>query len=237
MLLLIPLLFAHPGSSPGASGAARDAVGHRLELTLGVDQVELRYVAEVPERRVLDQARAAGTPGYGTELLASLADGVRLTWNGEPLPADTIVVPDGVRGGEPGFLDFTVAWRATLPSHSGTIGVRNGNFPDVEGFFATSVTLDGSLIAEETSLLKVKQGRVRDNWHGAWVQFESAREPWVRVRPAGFLEHASQPLPLPQRMAGVVGTEPPPWVFALLALALIPIAWLGRKLGQRIRRG
>jgi hypothetical protein len=235
VLLLVPLLYAHPGSAPGASGAARDTVGHRVSLTVGAHDVELRYVAEVPERRVLEEARASGAPGYGEQLLASLTDGVRLTWDGAPLPATALVVSDGVKGGEPGFLDFTVAMRAPLPSDSGTLGVRNGNFPDVDGFFATSVTLDGTLVAEETSLLKVKQGRIRDNWHGAWVKDESAREPWVKIRPAGFLEGASAPEPLPQRMAGIVGGEPPPWVLAVLAMLLIPLAWLGRWLGQRAR--
>ncbi|MDP2308852.1 MAG: hypothetical protein Q8P18_22715 [Pseudomonadota bacterium] len=235
MLLLVPLLYAHPGSSPGASGAARDTIGHRMELIVGADEVELRYTAEVPERRVLEEARA--TPGYGQQLLSSLADGVRLTWDGAPLPSTAIVVPDGVKGGEKGFLDFTVALRAPFPDDGrhGTIGVRNGNFPDVDGFFATSVTLDATLLAEETSLLKVKQGRIRDNWHGAWVKDEAAREPWVKIRPAGLLERGSGPLPLPQRMAGVAGDEPPPWVFGLLALALLPIGWLGRKLGRRAR--
>lgn len=236
MLLLVPLLHAHPGSAPGASGAARDTIGHRVALTVGAEEVELRYVAEVPERRVLEEARASAAPGYGEQLLASLADGVRLTWDGEPLSATRIAVADGVKGGEKGFLDFTVSWRATLPDDSGTLGVRNGNFPDVEGFFATSVTLDGTLLAEETSLLKVKDGRIRDNWHGAWVKDESAREPWVRIRPAGLFERADEPSPLPQRMSGIGAQEPPAWVFGLLALALVPIAWLGRKLGQRARR-
>lgn len=236
MLLLAPLLHAHPGSAPGASGAARDTIGHRIELAVGADDIEVRYIAEVPERRVLEAARATGAPGYGEQLLASLADGVDLTWDGAPLPATAIVVLDGVKGGEQGFLDFTVAWRAALPSPPrGTIGVRNGNFPDVDGFFATSITLDATLLAEETSLLKVKQGRLRDNWHGAWVKDEAAREPWVKIRPAGFLEGASGSLPLPQRMAGLAGNEPPPWVLGLLALALLPIGWLGRKLGRRAR--
>ncbi len=234
--ILLPLLHAHPGSSPNASGAGRDTIGHRVELIVGADAVDLRYVAEVPERRVLEEARASGGPGYGERLLATLSDGVRLTWDGAELPATPVPVPDGVKAGEPGFLDFVVAWHAALPGQTGTLGVRNGNFPDVDGFFATSVTLDGGLLAEGTSLLKVKQGRIRDNWHGAWVKDESSREPWVTIRPASWSERAEAPAPLPQRMIGLAADHPPPWVYVVLAISLIPIAWLGRKLGERARR-
>ncbi|MDP2312557.1 MAG: hypothetical protein Q8P41_06595 [Pseudomonadota bacterium] len=236
MLLLVPLLQAHPGSSTGSDGAPRDTIGHRIELTVGATEVEIRYIAEVPERRVLEEARATGAPGYGEKLLASLTDGVALTWDGAVLPSTPVPVAEPVAGGEKGFLDFVVVRHAVRAAGRGTLGVRNGNFPDVDGFFATSVTLDGSLLAEETSLLKVKQGRIRDNWHGAWLKDESGREPWVRVRPAGWGQSSPTPAPLPQRMAGLEGEGPPPWFFGVLVLLLVPIAWLGRKLGQRARR-
>jgi hypothetical protein len=234
VLLFVPLALAHPGSAPGASGKETDYIGHRVELTVAADTAELRYVAEVPERRVL--AEAAGTPGYGTKLLEELAGEVRLTWNGAVLDGARIRVEDPVKAGEAGFLDFAVGWQADLPADEGRLGVRIGSFPGDPSFFATSVTLDGSWMADATSLLKVKGGRVRDNWHGAWVKDESAREPWVDLRRAGFFERSATPAPLPRRMTGVEGDAPSFWVIGVLALTLLPVAWLGRKLGQRARR-
>ncbi len=239
LVLLLPLLLpaaaAHPASS-GGTGEARSTVGHRLELAVSPTTVDLRYIAEIPERRVLEEARGSTAPGYSGRLLDSLADSVQLTWNGAPLPATRQAVADAAKAAEPGFLDFTVAWQAALPSSTGTLGVRNNNFPDQPSFFATSMMLSGDLVAETCSLLSVRGGRVRDNWHGAWVRDETAREPWVRLRPAGWGESASAPEPLPLRMAGLDAGEPPWWVASLLLLTLLPIALLGRHLGQRAYR-
>lgn len=232
MLLLLPLVFAHPGTG-GAGGAdPRATIGHRLELTVGVDAVDLRYVAEVPEKRVLEEARAAGRPGYGTELLETLAAGVDLTWNGAELPATRVVLDEPVAAGENRYLDFAVALHATLPEGAGTLGVRNGNYPEEPSFFATSVRLGAGVVAEESSLLRVRDGRIRDNWHGAWVKDEKAREPWVRIRPAGLFEAAGETRPLPEAMAGVQGGLPV-WLAVVLAVALVPLALLGRWLGRR----
>ncbi len=240
MLLFVPLVFAHPGSAPGASGALRDYIGHRVALVVTADAVDLRYVAEVPERRVLEEARSATDPGYGKRLLESLAGEVKLTWDGALLPATRVPIEDAVTAGDGGFLDFAVAWHAALPGPRGRLGVRNGNYPGDPGFFATEVTLDGRWMADATSLLRVKDGRLRDNWHGAWVKNEEAREPWIELREAGFFERASAPEPLPRRMTGVDRGGPPPWALVLLTLTFLPIAWLGRWLGKRanrIRRG
>jgi hypothetical protein len=234
MLLLVPLLHAHPGSTPGASGAVRDTIGHRVELSIGPRSIELHYIAELPERRVLKDAR--GTPDYSKELLASLADGVRITWDGATLPSTPLAVAEPAKAGEPGYLDFTIAKQAALPATTGTVGVSIGTYPDEEGFFATSVLLDGILLGEETSLLKVKGGRIRDNWHGAWVKGDDAREPWVKIRPAGWTERLSGPQPLPKRMVGIEPEAMPTWAYGVLGLGLVAIGWLGRTLGRQARR-
>jgi len=211
-------------------------VGHRVQLTVGADAVDVSYVAELPERRVLEEARGATGAGYATRLLEGLRGEVKITWDGAPLPATPVAIAEPVKPGDGGFLEFTVGWRATLPGDHGRLGVRNGNYPEDPGFYATSITLDGRWVADATSLLSVKNGRVRDNWHGAWVKDERGREPWVDLRPAGFLERAAGPAPLPERMAGVTDDGPPPWLLAILALALVPIALLGRWLGRRAHR-
>ncbi len=232
-VLFVALAFAHPGS--GSSVASeRDVIGHRLAIAVGANEVRVDYVAEVPERRVLADAREE--PEYGKKLLAQLGDNVKITWNGEILPATPVAVTDAVKAGEGGFLDFANAWTVTLPSHTGKLGIRNGNFPGEPGFFATSVTLDGSVLGTATSLLKVRDGRIRDNWHGAWVRDEAAREPWVELRPAGWFERVDAPEPLPRRMVGLASEGAPWWWNVLGGIGLVGIAALGRWMGQRARR-
>lgn len=235
-LLLAPPLAAHPGSATGAPSAYRDYLGHRVELVVGAADATVTYVCELPERRVLEEARDTKGGGYATKLLDALAGEVKLTWNGEALPAARIDVAEPVKPGDGGFLDFAVALRAALPDGAGRIGVRNGNYPGDQGFFATAVTLDGRWMADASSLLKVKKGRLRDNWHGAWVKDETAREPWVDLRPAGLFERASAPAPLPRRMSGVEGDGLPWWAHLAGVLSLLALAWLGRLLGRRANR-
>lgn len=232
-MLFVALAFAHPGTGSGSVNP-RETIGHRAELRVEADAVELRYVAEVPEKRVLEEARAAGEPGYGTRLLETLAAGVHLSWNGADLATTRVEVPDAVKAGENRYLDFQVALRAALPAEGGRLALRNGNYPDEPSFFATSVTLDPAWVAESTSLLKVRDGRIRDNWHGAWVRDETGREPWVELRRAGPFVAKGAARPLPEAMAELQGASP--LFLAVLALGLIPIAMLGRMLGRRARR-
>jgi hypothetical protein len=235
LLTVIPLALAHPGYGSSGTSTPRSTVGQRMELAVGDTAVDLRYIAEVPERRVLEEARSSGEAGYGTKLLDTLAGNVHLVWDGKDLLTTRTPLESPVAAGESGFLDFTVALHADLPGHTGTLGIRNGNFPDELAFFATSMTLAGDLIAEETSLLRVKDGQLRDNWHGAWLRDETAREPWVKIRPAQFWETATGPEALPKRMAGVDHGGPPWWGVVLMALGLVPIALAGRWLGRKAR--
>lgn len=232
-VLFVAAAFAHPGSSSSV-GSERDVIGHRLSIAVGAHEVRVESVTEVPERRVLADAREE--PEYGKKLLAQLGDNVKITWNGEILPAIPAAVDDPVKAGEGGFLDFANAWTVALPATTGKLGIRNGNYPGEPGFFATSVTLDGSLLGTATSLLKVKNGRIRDNWHGAWVRDETAREPWIELRPATFFERGSGAEPLPRRMAGLEAEGVPWWWHVLGAIGLVGIAALGRWMGQRARR-
>ena len=230
MLPAVALAFAHPGTG-SASVNPRETIGHRAEITIAADHVELHYVAEIPEKRVLEEARAKS--GYGSALLESLAGGVHLTWDGKDLPTTRLEVTDPVKPGENRYLDFQVGLRAELPGGGGTLGLRNGNYPEEPSFFATSVQVDGAWVAEETSLLKVRDDRIRDNWHGAWTKDEAGREPWVRIRPATLFDGAAGTRPLPEAMAGMGG--PSPLLLGVLAASLVPLAWLGRWLGRRAR--
>lgn len=235
-LLFVPLAHAHPATS-GVPGATRDVIGQRLEVRLLPAEVEVEYVAEVPQRRVWAEAKADGAAsGWADARLEELAGGLTVLWDGAPLATEAIALEDPARAGENGFVELRVARRAALPDDEGTLSLRNANFPDERCFFATEVEVSGALVVTETSLLRVKDGRLRDNRHGAWVREEAAREPKVTVRRATLFERAEGTSPLPTRMQGIVRDAPPWWVHVLGVLGLAGLAVAGRALGLRARR-
>jgi hypothetical protein len=239
MILLVALFSsfaaAHPGWLPGggSTGEAQSTVGQRVALHVASDAVTMEYVAELPAADLYRDARLDGGQDYVLRRLTELYDGVTLTWDGQPLQRTRVEVKDPARAVERNFVELHVAAEAPLPSPSGTLGVRIGNFPDDPCYFATEVTLAGDLVVESSNLATVRAGRLRDNRHGAWLRDESGREPSLTIRPARWWEVAATDQPLPQRMAGLDTLRPPLLPIALAALSLIPIAWLGRALGRR----
>lgn len=241
MLLPYPALFAsvalaHPATAGIGGAAARDTIGQRIAVEIGPDAVLVRYLAEVPAKRVYAEARAEGADAtWAARRADELGDALAVTWDGQPLALQEVPVAEPARAGEAGFVDFRAERRATLPSPAGTLGVRNPNFPDDRCYFAVEARISGDLVVEETTLVRVEDGRLRDNRHGAWQQDERARETTIAVRRAGVFERAEGDAPLPERMAGIVPAGPPPWLVAALVVSLLPIAWLGRRLGRRAR--
>lgn len=234
--LLASVALAHPATAGIGGSAARDTIGQRVALEIGPEAVLVRYLAEVPAKRVYAEARAEGADeGWAARRAQELGDELALTWDGAPLPLEVVPVAEPARAGEAGFVDFRAERRAALPSPAGTLGLRNGNFPDDRCYFAVEARISGDLVVEETSLARVEDGRLRDDRHGAWQQDERARETRIVVRPAGLFERAEGDAPLPERMEGIVKSGPPPWLVAVGAGALLPIAWLGRLLGRRAR--
>lgn len=237
MLLLLPFdALAHPGALHGRAGVPSLTIGQRVALRIGPDSVELAYVAEVPGVTLYREAREDGGPDFLARRLDELADGVSLTWNGAALPTERVDVPEAARSVEAAYVELTVRERASLPSPSGELGVRIANFPDETCYFATEAEVSGALVVEATTLARVRDGRLRDNRHGAWQKDEVGREPRFTLRPATTWERRDGWAGMPERMAGIVPDGPPIWVWALAAASLVLVAWLGRRLGARGRR-
>ena len=229
-LVVAALALAHPGSLSGSGGTPVPTIGQRVALRIAGDSVELEYVAEVPEFEVYRDAKATGSQkDYATRWLRDLADGVTLLWEGRPLTTEA--GPTDARAGDRGYVAFTVIERATLPAAAGTLGVRNGNFPDEDCYFAAEATVPGDVVVVATSLVQARDGRLRENRHGAWTKEEALREVSITLRPAAFWEEGEAGA-LPTRMVGIVPDHVPYW---MLALSFVPIALLGRGLGRLVR--
>lgn len=231
VLLLVMLTAAHPsGHGPGAEASSPAVLGQRVALVIEGEGVVVDYTAEVPMRRLLQEGPAEVAPGT---VAAGLAAGLHLTWGESPLVV--VWAAPTARPGRGGFYDLGVQGRAALPGRTGRLALRNGNFPDEPGFYATAVTVPGDLVVTASSLARVQDGRVRDNRHGAWVKEESAREPWLELRPARFWEVREAAAPLPERMAGLAVLGPP-WGWIAAAVGALLSAALGAWALRRARR-
>ena len=234
---------AHPGGhASGAAAGLRGVVGQRTDLTIDATTVTLAYVAEVPQTRLYQEAwadmKAGGDePTYLERRLVELPGGLTLAFDGEPLVWSPVSVTDPARVGEPGFVELHIVRTAPLPHTTGTLTFRTLNWPDEEGWFATSVRIDGALVVTSSTLARVDgNGDLADDRHGAWVKDTSLRTVEVGLRPAGLLERAQGLHPLTERMEGSNALRPPLWSLVVGGLGLIPIALAGRALGLRAAR-
>ena len=234
---------AHPGGhAAGAAAGLRGVVGQRSELTIDGTHVTLAYVAEVPQARLYQEAWGDAKAGgndqtYLERRLAELPGGLSLAFDGEPLAWSPVAVTDPARVGEPGFVELHVVRTAPLPRPTGTLTFRTLNWPDEEGWFATSVQVDGTLVVTSSTLARVDgNGDLADDRHGAWVKDSALRTVEVALRPAGLLERAEGLHPLTERMEGSNALRPPLWSLVVGGLGLVPIALAGRALGLRAAR-
>ncbi len=236
-------VLAHPGGHAEGSGAGlRGVVGQRSELTIDAGKVAVTYVAEVPQTRLYQEAWADTKAGgndqtYLERRLAELPGGLTLAFDGEPLAWSAVAVTDPARVGEPGFVELHVVRTARLPRSTGKLTFRTLNWPDEDGWFATSVQVDGSLVVTSSTLARVDaDGELADDRHGAWVKDSALRSVEVAIRPAGILERAEGLHPMTERMEGSNAMRPPLWALVLGGLGLVPIALAGRALGLRAAR-
>lgn len=232
MLLLAALASSHPfqGGGPGQGEPGMGAIGQRLHVVVDGARIEVAYVAEVPALRIFKEAKAEGAGSdYATRKIEELRGAVRATWNGAPVPLTPVVVLDPARKGDGDFLEFHATGEGALPSSSGTLVLSNGNFPDEGGYFSTEVKLGAGIVCEESTLVEVRGGTLRNNRHAAWVRDEAARDLRLTLRPAHLWEDATGTGALPVRMAGAIPR--PPWL--LPAAVAAPVLLLGALLVAR----
>jgi len=92
----------------------------------------------------------------------------------------------------------------------------------------------GDRVVTRSTLVRVKDGRLRDNRHGAWTREESSRELEIGLRRAWPWERVAGVRTLPERMAGLASLAPGPWTWTAAAVAGLAAA-VG--LGSAVRRG
>lgn len=213
-LFLVAWVQAHPG------GPDSPLIGHRLDLEVVPGTLSFDYVAEVPLTRLVQEASSAQGARPVEALLDDLRAHLRVTWDEETLPITWLPAADSGTPPEPGIVALVVSGRAALPAERGRLTVLNENLPGNLNIYSCTATISGELVVESSSLVQVVWGRLRKNRHGMWLRDEAARQPWLRLRPAGIWESRAEPGPLPERMAGLKALSAP-WAWLAGGLALI----------------
>lgn len=223
-VLLLFALLAHPGAIGAAEAhPERAGLGHRVDLRVaeagpdGRFPLTLDYVVEIPGLRLYQEAAAANDPQYPEHLAASLADAVGLSWDGQSLPLGTDPTSFRAEEGERGFVNLHLRRTGALPGPAGRVQILNRALAADDALFATWVQLPGSLVVVESSLVEVRDGRLRNNHHGAWSRKAADREPTFTLRAAGLFERRPGSFTLAERMAGQEALAPPGWLWPAVA--------------------
>jgi len=182
--------------------------GQRVEVALGSGTIRVDYFVELAAIRLYKEAKAEGAEGstWAGRRAETLRSGLRVRLDDADVPLSPIAVEHSATLKEGNFVEFHVAAEATLADERGTLEVRMDNFPDEPCYYAASIEVDGGLVILETDLARVKDGRLRDNKHGAWRREDTGRSVRLRFRPTRTWEsHARGPLP--ERIEGLVGVD------------------------------
>lgn len=213
--LLIAATMAHPN--------AQRIVAHSVELHIEVDEAQIRYAVELPRHaHTLTAADDAQT-------LDETLIGLRLAADGEPLTLSADWT-EGPVGTDSNSSRTSLILSAT--HNASELTVDDGNYPDLPGYFAQSVTIGPGLDVVSCSLFaKHEDGSWRGSRAQRWQIGDEHRALSVKVRQrARLLERVFDwfaPLP-PKRTAwdaregAKSWTEPsPPVWLAYLVLALV----------------
>ena len=161
--------------------------GHKTEVRLGADAVEVAYLLEVPTpilladlRRFMADIEApsqADQDRHTAATLTELKDGLRLLVDGQTIPwrVEQSASPSGV--GDTRFISYHLRLRALLPDGATTLNLVNSNWPDERALFATDVYVGPGVILDASSLIDVNDdGHITYNRAGAWRGEEQERE-------------------------------------------------------------
>ncbi|MFT4974444.1 MAG: nickel/cobalt exporter [Myxococcota bacterium] len=178
--------------------------GHRLDVRLQPEHVEVDFAIEVPMvdlladlRRELDGVTEPGPEAFtvfNAQLHRELRGALRLIVDDQPVSWEA-----GVDGTEPRFENqfavYGMRLRADLPEGSQTLNLINGAFPDEPSIFSTSLQVGSGLIVDACSLLDVEGGQIIASRDGQWRTEEDNRELRLSFRvPSSFDATISQGL-------------------------------------------
>jgi nickel/cobalt exporter len=177
--LLIATAWAHPFGS--------NLFGHKTEVRLEGDRVEVDYLAEIPTPVLLRELKSfladieAPTQSdqdlHTETVLADLTDGLRLLVDGERLEWTRLESPRPSGVGDTRFIGYNLRLAATLPEGVRGLNLVNGNRPDETALFSTEVFVAPGVILDATSQIDVDDhGHIESNRGGAWRGDESGRE-------------------------------------------------------------
>ena len=161
--------------------------GHKTEVWLSADQVEVAYLLEIPTPVLLSELRGfmadidaptqADQDRHTAAILTELQGGLRLLVDGEPIPwvVDESESPSGV--GDTRFIAYHVRLRAHLPEGATSLNLINSNWPDERALFATDVLVGPGVVLDASSQIDVNDdGHITYNRAGAWRGEEDERE-------------------------------------------------------------
>jgi hypothetical protein len=207
-LLLSTLALAHPvgGALPG----------HRLRMDLSEGELRVHQWTRVPIHHVLDTLEPSAD--FGPEAADAFVDRKHME-----LAQELVVSVDGQvqswridpdsrsSKGTDVFLFFEQDLLIDLEPGPHTIAIRNGNLPDLPGFFWVEGELSPDWVLLETEPLLPS----------GWSMDESLREVSLSLRPMGKLESLR---PAAERRSFADGRVPPVpsawWILSFLGLIL-----------------
>ena len=158
LCLLVPAVGqAHPF---GARFAA-----HRMELLLDADEIEVRYVVDVPNAIVRSASRPTD-PEPMEAMLGELTTGLVVEVNGMGVSTKTTQA-SRLRGDEETQLMQLVV-TAPLDSEANKIRVSNGNLPETPAYFVNTVLVGPGVAVRDSSLMQMANGEVQRDHNGRW---------------------------------------------------------------------
>ena len=174
---ILPLLLLFELTA-GAHPAGGKPASHRMRVQVLQDQLVIAYLAELPNRLLLQHLadhNASGSEGY-SDLYRTLSQGISASFQGAPveLSAEEFT-PERVRQ-NPRSTAFEIQFAALRPGEAGDLVIRNANLADQHAFFFTEVSAEDPIALDSSSLLSSTDGQTEIDFNGRWSVLESHRE-------------------------------------------------------------